>query len=766
MFKIIGLHISELDSQNKDIKSNIVFGETAEDGTSFDLRKKYFNYQKNLKNHNNFYILDNNYICEEINETEIIFNYIDTEVDLYSFGHIDISCNAIVGKNGSGKSSLVEIIYLMIYNLSVKMKVLNPTYPTKKRAELHYMPYLKAKLMYKDDKGVKMLDFDISEWNDNHSKNSIQFYIGEVENERIKFDLTNDQITLFKLEDFCYSIGMNYSVFGLNNELIGDWIQQLFHKNDGYQTPIVLNPYKEYGQYNIFNEINLNKERLILNSFLFNPENLTQYVSTDYTLGNVDYFFIPGNKKIKNNSNDDFNKCLLKNTKSKPISEFNEYIGKKYLPIKVIEDSQYNGEDDETISFGKHQPDLISFFSFQCSSKSQNKIIREILTQLLDLNALKAEYKKNATNHDLINELLSYIIYKIYRIGYTYSSFFPEVIDENSTGLNRSICVRSEDKKSVIETLMSDNSHKTLKLRRAILFAYNLSNLRPQITFNTGQILYRLDDEHFSNIKKKTIAGLHVDELTYLLPSLFTLQINLIRKSDKNKTPIVIENLSSGELQLILSIHTLLYHILNVNSNHPISEGDKNGAYYTYKNILVLLDEVELYFHPDYQKAYIFELINLLKSFQSNIPKIKSIQFIFSTHSPFILSDISSQFVLKLNNGKQEPHDSQENSFAANIHNLLKDEFFLTDGVMGKYAKHWVKGLIEEIDQLKKYDKSKIISISQKIDLIGEELIRNAVDRLLKDKIQNPMDKIEYLEHQISMIKLENEKNQNNKVTK
>lgn len=765
MFKIIGIHISKLDTQNIDIKSSIGYGETAEDGISFNPHKKYFNYQKNLKNHSSFYILDNNYTCEEINENEIVFAQVKNEMNLYSFGKVNISCNAIVGKNGSGKSSLVEIIYLMIYNLSVKMKVLNPTYPTKAKAELYYMPYLKAKLVYIDDEGVKMLDFDINKWNYSDLDNKIRFYIAKLEKERIKFDITNDQIGAFRLEDFCYSIGMNYSVFGLNNDLIGNWIQQLFHKNDGYQTPIVLNPYKEHGQYNIFNEINLNKERLILNSFLFNSENLAQYVSTDYTLGDVDYFFVPGNKKIKNSSNDDFNKCLFKKNKTKSISEYNEYIGKKYLPIKVIEDNEYNGEVSETINFGKHQPDLISFFSFQCSRKNQRVIIKNILSKLLDLNVLKEEYERNTTNQDLINELLSYIIYKIYRIGYTYSSFFPDIIDENLTGLNPAICVKGKKQKSVIETLMSDNSHKTLKLRRAILFAYNLNNLRSQMTFNIRPILYRLDNKHFSDIKKKTIDGLYVDELTYLLPSLFTLQINLLRRIDENKIPIVLESLSSGELQLILSIHTLLYHILNVNSNHPVSGGDKNTAYYSYKNILVLLDEVELYFHPDYQKAYINELINLLKSFEPSIPNIESIQFIFSTHSPFILSDIPSQYVLKLNDGNAEPHDSEKNSFAANIHNLLKDEFFLKDGTMGKYAKHWVENLITEIDKLKKYDKGKIHAISQKIDLIGEDLIRNGVNHLLKDKIQNPKDKIEYLEYQISLIKAENEKNQNNEVS-
>lgn len=49
MFKIIGFQIDELDIQNINIKSNIAFGETAQDSISFNIHKKYFNYQKILK---------------------------------------------------------------------------------------------------------------------------------------------------------------------------------------------------------------------------------------------------------------------------------------------------------------------------------------------------------------------------------------------------------------------------------------------------------------------------------------------------------------------------------------------------------------------------------------------------------------------------------------------------------------------------------------------------------------------------------------------
>ncbi len=50
---------------------------------------------------------------------------------------------------------------------------------------------------------------------------------------------------------FFFTIVTNYSIQSLNYEDYeeeGPWIQKLFHKNDGYSLPIVLNPYRhEYG---------------------------------------------------------------------------------------------------------------------------------------------------------------------------------------------------------------------------------------------------------------------------------------------------------------------------------------------------------------------------------------------------------------------------------------------------------------------------------------------------------------------------------------
>ncbi|MEM5644017.1 AAA family ATPase [Bacillus toyonensis] len=61
-------------------------------------------------------------------------------------------------------------------------------------------------------------------------------------------------------------------------------------------------------------------------------------------------------------------------------------------------------------------------------------------------------------------------------------------------------------------------------------------------------------------------------------------------------------------------------------------------------NLLILIDEGDLYFHPQWQKDWLFTFINII----SYLFQKTSIQIILTTHSPFILSDLPSGNVILL----------------------------------------------------------------------------------------------------------------------
>ena len=100
------------------------------------------------------------------------------------------------------------------------------------------------------------------------------YYEIEITNSEVKCYNINDETKTTKENDevlkdfFFYTIAVNYSLYGLNEKVLGNWISALFHKNDGYQTPLVINPYRREGNINVNSELHLAQTRLITNILL------------------------------------------------------------------------------------------------------------------------------------------------------------------------------------------------------------------------------------------------------------------------------------------------------------------------------------------------------------------------------------------------------------------------------------------------------------------------------------------------------------------
>lgn len=177
---------------------------------------------------------------------------------------------------------------------------------------------------------------------------------------------------------------------------------------------------------------------------------------------------------------------------------------------------------------------------------------------------------------------------------------------------------------------------------------------------------------------------------------------------------------SSGE-QAMLSTWSRLYNI----------KDDVN------KNIILLIDEGELNLHPEWQKRYINDLIDLLK----NVFPDKKIQIILTSHSSFIISDLLKENVIFLDkddNGycKVVSGIEKQQTFGANIHTLLADAFFLDGGLMGDFAKQKINAVITDL-KADKPTQAQIEHAEKIIDLIGEPVLRMKMLQLLNSVKNN-----------------------------
>lgn len=599
-------------------------------------------------------------------------------VDLYSQGKLKINVSAIVGKNGSGKSALTELLYGALYSYSIKnVDGFSARYKSiVVQCELffchHYMAY---------------------------DKEAIDYYVLKIKNSKAEIYSLNGGTTKYFEDYLFYSIASNYSLYGLNSDVIGEWIQKLFHKNDGYQAPIVLNPMRTSGIIDVNREYDLANDRLLSN--ILNSDEI------DKNSRNILH-----NKRV--------NKINLK-LKEKKIKLFHkdrtnkkEYL-KKYL--KLIFDAFKSIEYEENID---------------------EKKINEIIN----------------TEHEVVNYATDYLLYKLKKVAKNYSK----------EGTNfKAINYENEDSvKSFLNNIkLYDNGvHITFKIRRLLNFLKNdIYEKKHILEYNDRQI--DLLKKKISEFRNRQI-DLYLSKVSdngkkkfdhIFLPFLLLTNIELI------PPPIYdvdyefeqggkFSLLSSGETQIIFSINTVIYHLINLSSKHNGSlfkfSDDENTDLFNsrkdikYQYVNIIFDEIELCFHPQMQKEFLSEILKKINS--TYLSGLKAINILFITHSPFILSDIPKQNVLFLSDGKPEKF-KKKNTFGANITDLLLESFFFSDAnehklLIGDFAKNKIDTTIKWLNDMKnETDESKINGIEKAkhkriIDLIDEPLIRTKLTEM------------------------------------
>ncbi len=155
------------------------------------------------------------------------------------------------------------------------------------------------------------------------------------------------------------------------------------------------------------------------------------------------------------------------------------------------------------------------------------------------------------------------------------------------------------------------------------------------------------------------------------------------------------------------------------------------------KNLLFMIDECDLYLHPDWQKALLSELLKGIEVIFAN----HNVQLILATHSPLCLSDIPKENIIFLAGKDERGHcivDSRENhpqTFGMELFSILQDAFFLKSGTMGTFAHDYINRVISKVNSISSDTAEQDIELIQKeINLIGNLILKQKIQQLFYKK--------------------------------
>jgi hypothetical protein len=176
--------------------------------------------------------------------------------------------------------------------------------------------------------------------------------------------------------------------------------------------------------------------------------------------------------------------------------------------------------------------------------------------------------------------------------------------------------------------------------------------------------------------------------------------------------------LSSGE-QVFLDLFSRIYDAVEIRPAKFSNIG---------KPTLLLLDEAEIGFHPEWQRKYVKMLLDFLKAIA--VISSDDYQIVITSHSPILLSDIPScccNFLKKEKEGTINKRGELGETFASNVFDQYRNSFFLEKGLIGCFAMDW-------LDNLNKRVKDGGRVSHDELELIGDERLKDYFSSYLTDE--------------------------------
>ena len=207
--------------------------------------------------------------------------------------------------------------------------------------------------------------------------------------------------------------------------------------------------------------------------------------------------------------------------------------------------------------------------------------------------------------------------------------------------------------------------------------------------------------------------------------------------------------LSSGEQELLNLLSRLYYAVVIAPTKFDNLRSPS----------LLLLDEAEIGFHPEWQRQYVNQLCKFIRLLL--VPAGHNFQIVLTSHSPIILSDIPkccTTFLKEERGFVVNNSEEQVETFAENIFNLYRRSFFMEDGLIGEFASNKIEELKARIEQCHSCKEMNIIKTD--INIIGDAFIKRYLQSKLDDATVRLSDEEQIAFYQAKIDKLRNHQNE------
>ncbi|WP_024786806.1 ATP-binding protein [Lebetimonas sp. JH369] len=668
---------------------------------------------KNIKNQG--FNLSSKYNCNYNFEKEELT--IKEKTNYINIFPENINVKAIIGKNGSGKSNLVKVIFELIYLYFFKEEqsvwcendkakeddIIN------KKTTLFIDNYINHKffLIIKDKNEFFKIDSEYIK--KLFQKKGFKFInIKKSGHSLDEFKLKN--ISNYENKITSFSIYYNFSTDSWFDEQ-SPWVNEIYHRKDNYNIPLLIEPYKKDNKLDLNLIKTLTNQRILLFYALLNNK-LNKYKITS--------FFNPDRIKIK--------------------------YAKNLINTQILNDLKYENEDlwtdKDTAQYASKNESIIEKLN-----TNYYKIIHKYIIFFEKL-AFKEDiyYAINLDHLNIINTIYNYYEnYNYKNLNLLYLLFKLIEIREYKKQ-------RKNLGNEIIDKIENfENKIKNIKIEK------EFKNLLAEFKDYINDTNFNFNDKDYNLIKIEIAFEFHKNKYYDKLKKIFNNEKNEIFLNKLDNTENIIyyfpgwleaeffegekslNSLSSGEKIKFEFLIGLLYQLNNLNTKE-------------YDSVNIFLDEIELGLHPEWQRKYLKDIIFTFEQFKKYTNFNKKINLFFLTHSPFLLSDIPKENIIFLKDGKNISDEVNINTFGSNIHTLLSHAFFMEDGLIGDFAK-------EKIDDVIKYlnnEKSKIDSdekAQQIINIIGEPIIKKQLQNMLDSKRLSKVNEIDEIKKEMELLK-------------